>query len=178
MDELLAHLEDMKVQFRDQPVLIQMIENGWLIMDKYVISSLQLYNYGIVLTDKRYYLKTELCPAYTIAVALHPNMKLSYFREEWKDRPEWIASAVTTVDDVWKTCYRGYGVANPIAAPYLRGEDPAPEEESLSRWERKRLAATQLNDNFDMMTSFQQESQLHRVQDAVRYWLERSQHSE
>jgi len=105
-------------------------------------------------------------------------MKLSYFCEEWKDRPEWIVSAETIVDDVWKTCYCGYGVANPIAAPYLRGEDPAPEEESLSRWERKGLAATQLNDNFDMMTRFQQEPQLHRVQDAVRYWFERSQHSE
>jgi len=77
MDELLAHLEDMKVQFHNQPVLVQMIENGWLIIDMYVISSPQWYNYGIVLTDKRYYLKTELCPAYTIAVALHPNMNIS-----------------------------------------------------------------------------------------------------
>jgi len=37
MDELLAHLEDMKVQFRDQPALVQMIEHGWLIMDKLVV---------------------------------------------------------------------------------------------------------------------------------------------
>ena len=178
MDELLAHLEDMKVQFCDQPVLVQMIENGWLIMDKYLISSLQWYNYGIVLSDKRYYLKTQLCPAYTIVVALHPNMKLLYFREEWKDRSEWITLAETVVDDVWKICYPGYGVANPITAPYLRGEDPASEEESLSHWERKHLAAIQLNDNFDMMTSSQQELQLHRVQDAVQYWVERSQHSQ
>jgi hypothetical protein len=35
MDELLAHLEDLKVQFAEEPHLLTMINNGWSIMDKY-----------------------------------------------------------------------------------------------------------------------------------------------
>jgi len=37
MDELLSHLEDMKVQFSDNPPLVKMIELGWSILDKYVL---------------------------------------------------------------------------------------------------------------------------------------------
>jgi len=36
MDELLSHLEDMKVQFCRDPPLVRMIELGWNIVDKYV----------------------------------------------------------------------------------------------------------------------------------------------
>jgi hypothetical protein len=37
MDELLSHLEDMKVQFSDDPPLVKMVELGWSILDKYVL---------------------------------------------------------------------------------------------------------------------------------------------
>jgi hypothetical protein len=57
--------------------------------------------------------KSDLCPAYAIAVALHPNMKRAYFREEWQQKPEWIARAEATVDSVWKETYRGYSAAHP-----------------------------------------------------------------
>ena len=43
MDELLAHLEDLKVQFRDDAHLATMINNGWSIMDKYAASVEQLF---------------------------------------------------------------------------------------------------------------------------------------
>jgi hypothetical protein len=36
MDELLSHVEDMKVQFCRDPPLVRMIELGWNILDKYV----------------------------------------------------------------------------------------------------------------------------------------------
>jgi hypothetical protein len=54
-----------------------------------------------------------VCPAYTIAVALHPNMKRAYFREEWQQKPEWIARAEAAIDSVWKETYRGYSAAHP-----------------------------------------------------------------
>jgi len=105
-------------------------------------------------------------------------MKLSYFHDEWKDRPEWITTAEQTVDHVWKTCYRGYSVAHRLPAVNPVGEDATPEGENLSRWERKRLAATQLPENVDMMARFQQQHEVHRVKDVVRYWFERSQDSQ
>jgi len=104
-------------------------------------------------------------------------MKLSYFHKEWKDRPEWITLAEKTVDDVWKTCYRGYGVANPVPVLRQGAEDPSLEEGNLSRWERKRLVATQLAVNVDIMTSFQQQHRAHRVKDDYRYWFDQSQNS-
>ena len=36
MDELLAHLEDAKIQYRAESHLASMIDNAWAIMDKYV----------------------------------------------------------------------------------------------------------------------------------------------
>jgi len=38
MDELLSHLEEMKVRFHGDAPLVQMIELGWCILDKYVTS--------------------------------------------------------------------------------------------------------------------------------------------
>ena len=36
MDELLSHLEDAKVQYGAESHLASMINNAWMIMDKYV----------------------------------------------------------------------------------------------------------------------------------------------
>jgi hypothetical protein len=41
-----------------------------------------VYNIWLIVIAPRYYTKTNLCPAYTIAVALHPTMKSAYFHEK------------------------------------------------------------------------------------------------
>ena len=96
---------------------------------------------------RRYYAKVDLCPAYVIAVALHPNMKHAYFREQWKEKPDWIACAESTVKKVWKESYRGYRAAHRSPTPLLAHEDPT----HLSQWDRKRQALSRTDVNVDMM---------------------------
>jgi hypothetical protein len=49
---------------------------------------------------------TDLSPVYYAAVALIPEMKLQYFREEWKDRPDWTTTAENAVTRVWEEGYK------------------------------------------------------------------------
>ena len=141
MDELLAHLEDLKVQFVEEPHLLTMIINGWSIMDKYHSLPLPhplLRNLppGKTPFDRipRYYSKMDLCPAYAIAVALHPNMKLAYFREEWATKPDWVAGAVEAIEHRWHESYRGYSAAHPDERQVEELEAGAEEGHPLSRW--------------------------------------------
>ncbi|KAF8241478.1 hypothetical protein K440DRAFT_571165, partial [Wilcoxina mikolae CBS 423.85] len=41
----------------------------------------------------RYYSMTDMLPAMHPAIALHPDMKLNNFEEEWFEHPDWVALA-------------------------------------------------------------------------------------
>lgn len=102
-------------------------------------------------------------------------MKFQYFQEEWKERPEWIAFAEETVQNVWETAYKGYtnggaGERRPLEEEEERDVDA---EEDLTRWERKLLAAAQVAAGLDMLQRFQQEKQVVWVRDVVGWWHER-----
>jgi len=126
----------------------------------------------------RYYSKTDLCPAYAIAVALHPNMKLAYFHEEWAAKPDWIAGAVESIDHRWHESYRGYSTAHADERVVEEQEAGVEEGYPLSRWDRKRLALNQDNENVDMMGRFQQDPPLkERVTDVIQYWFGKSMDS-
>ena len=98
-------------------------------------------------------------------------MKLAYFREEWQAKPEWIRQAELAVEKIWKSTYRGYSAAHPVRL-IGAGQEELPDGQPLSRWERKRLALSQRDDNLDMMDRFQQEAPSgDRITDVVRYWV-------
>jgi len=84
MDELMLHMEDRKTAYtalQSDEVTRHMstsINNAWVLLDKY-------YN------------KVNETPVYYSAIALQPEMKLQWFREEWQDRPSWIEGAETAV---------------------------------------------------------------------------------
>ncbi|KAF8245491.1 hypothetical protein K440DRAFT_555695 [Wilcoxina mikolae CBS 423.85] len=65
------------------PHLISSINHAWSLIDKY---------YGLA----------DLQPSLYAVVALHPDMKLKYFRNEWKAGPEWIEAAVSTATYLWE----------------------------------------------------------------------------
>jgi len=58
--------------------MITAINNAWALLDKY-------YN------------KVDETPVYASAIALNPEMKLQWFREEWEERPNWISGAECAV---------------------------------------------------------------------------------
>ena len=72
MDELLHYLEEAKVRYWDRETysthILTSINNTWSILNKY-------------------YTLTDLAPAMLAAVALHPEMKYEYFKDEWNDLP-------------------------------------------------------------------------------------------
>jgi hypothetical protein len=127
---------------------------------------------NLLLTMFRYYAKTDLCPAYTVALALHPCLKLKYLRDEWQDRPEWIELAETTLQRVWETDYRGRAEAQENAAAGLGLEaGPAEDDLFLNHWQRKRRAQ-QHADRRDALEIFQEEQPLEpgAVTDVIAYW--------
>jgi hypothetical protein len=67
MDELLHHLEEAKVRYRNGETyghhILTSINNAWGILNKY-------------------YILTDLAPAMLAAVALHRDMKYEYFKNE------------------------------------------------------------------------------------------------
>jgi len=108
-------------------------------------------------------------------VALHPNMKFNYFQEEWKDRPEWIVSAQETVRTIWESSYKGSSTVHGVLGQGRPLEADLNPAESLTCWERKRLAVTQLSANVNMLQCFQQEAYIHPVRDVVGWWYDRLQ---
>jgi len=47
-----------------------------------------------------YYQKTEVCPAYIVAITLNPGMKLEYFEVQWSERPDAANLTKHTVNDI------------------------------------------------------------------------------
>ncbi|THH17103.1 hypothetical protein EUX98_g9192 [Antrodiella citrinella] len=56
----------------------------------------------------RYYSRTDVAPAYRIAMVLHPRHKLGYF-VDWNWEPEWIENARRSVYNEFTTRYLKYG---------------------------------------------------------------------
>jgi len=54
-----------------------------------------------------YYKKTDVCPAYVVAVALNPGMKMEYFDVQWDKRPDAINLAKNTLNSMWVNTYKG-----------------------------------------------------------------------
>jgi hypothetical protein len=95
-------------------------------------------------------------------------MKCAYFREQWKEKPDWIEFAESSMNNVWKECYRGNNIAYRSAVPVEPPADPV----RLSQWDRKRQALSQADVNIDMMERFQQALPLpgEQILDVVSYW--------
>ena len=95
-------------------------------------------------------------------------MKYAYFREQWKEKPDWITFTESSVEKVWKESYRGYRTAHRSPTPLPAHEDPA----HLSQWDRKRQALSRTDVNVDMMERYQQDLPLagEQILDVVSYW--------
>jgi hypothetical protein len=91
-------------------------------------------------------------------------------RDEWKDRPEWIEAAETTLHRVWTTTYRGQSAA----ASGVQSSPPPDQQDNdrwLNHWQRKRRAQQQA-DTRDAIKTFQEEPPLdpEAVTNVIGYW--------
>lgn len=65
----------------NQPKILLMIKNGWKKLNDY-------------------YTRIDETPLYYAAIALHPEMKMRYFEDEWVSKPTWLAAAKRLVTEL------------------------------------------------------------------------------
>jgi len=99
-------------------------------------------------------------------------MKLDYFREEWKDRPEWVSTAEESVRMLWESNYKG--AASLQTSDNLSVQvpiDSSPSDIGLTAWQRKRRVLQSVEIG-DALIRFQ-ESGIEDVGevDVIAYWL-------
>ena len=160
MDELLAHLEEAKIQYSDpevyNPHIITSIQLAWSLLDKY-------------------YSLTDLQPALYTAVALHPDMKLKYFEDEWKSRPEWIETATSIATNLWQRDYRNHIIDS--IQPSVNPPTSTPStvlDGTLPRWKQKKQARLSMDDGrHDQFQRFQSNSDEEEdIPDLIQFWRE------
>jgi hypothetical protein len=162
MDELLLHMEDRKAAYNALPSdevthhMVTAIKNAWSLLDKY-------YN---MIDDT---------PVYYSAIALHPEMKLQWFRDEWQDCPSWIAAAESAVRHDWVSeCQTKVPLVRPSVSstptPVIKVTEAAPNVPHWKSKKRQRQAA----DTLDQVERFQERDPDDECPSGVlQYWVER-----
>lgn len=142
MDWLLTHLEAAKTSetYTNAVHFKTSVNLGWIKLD-------------------RYYLKTDLNPAYIMAVFLHPHYKQHWFEAHWD--PEQCEKAASTIYNVYNEAKRHYNTLvprrsspvvarkqhkelNPFAA-YCNVAKHALNDDDLARWRREEQADSDVN---------------------------------
>ena len=88
MDLLLNHLEMTKIdyEYSPHPYLKTMVNNAWLVLDKY-------------------YSQTDSSLVYITVVFLHSRYKWFYFEQKWAQHPDWIQAGKIAVRALWDLQY-------------------------------------------------------------------------
>lgn len=111
-----------------------------------------------------YYKLTDLTPVHYAGVALHPEMKLRYFDEEWP-REEWRAAAYEQAEQLWISDYKERELPDlykpkPSSTPAHTSPEPATSEaeDDFDNWREKRAKRRRLqqpNEENDAFKAFQ-----------------------
>jgi len=166
MNELLKHLELAKQNYSD-PYLYS----------SHLLSSINLA-WGLL---DRYYTMTDMHPVRHSAVALHPDMKLGNFEQEWSAHRDWIELGRMNSTNLWETEFRD--VAQVVELP----QTPAPslfskatsqvEENILRLWKQHkqaRLSTAEQEDDVSSKDQFLefQNTTTKEVNDLITFWSE------
>jgi hypothetical protein len=132
-------------------------------------------NLGWKKLDK-YYSRLDETPVYYAAIALHPAYRWGYFEDVWADRPEWIQTAKSLVEELYRSHYE----PRIISRDRERGE-PVTKKRRIYRnpfdeyREESRQAPTLLQPPSSMTTLLQAEdaasSSTHAVGDEYSDWF-------
>jgi hypothetical protein len=103
MDFVLTHLESAKAQAPDEATYYKACVNlGWSKLDEY-------------------YCRTDLNPAYIMAVFLHPHYRLPWFKAKWDARE--FNKVVAVINDTYLTAKEKYGRPAPPPPARLNREE-------------------------------------------------------
>ena len=95
MDLLLNHLEMAKIDYEHSsyPYLKMMVNNTWLVLDKY-------------------YSQTDSSLVYITAVFLYPWYKWFYFEQKWAQHSDWIQAGKIAVWALWNLQYQDHEITD------------------------------------------------------------------
>ena len=161
MYELLLHMEDRQAAYNSLPSddityhMVTAINNAWLLLDKY-------YN------------KIDETPGYYSAIALHREMKLQWFRDEWLDLLTWIAEVENAICYYWVSQFqtkvppvRPSVLSTPT--PVITVTEPVPNLPNRKSKKHRRQAA----DSADQLERFQDRDPDGECPSGVlQYWVE------
>jgi len=85
-----------------------------------------------------------------VAVALHPEMKYEYFKDEWKDQPAWIIATRTKIENLWQSIYCNTASTDLVALP-----TSSVSSASLPQWKYKRARQNSFSKNTNHLHQFQ-----------------------
>ncbi|TVY75153.1 putative AC transposase [Fusarium oxysporum f. sp. cubense] len=124
----------------------------------------------------KYYSRLDETPVYYAAIALHPAYRWGYFEDVWADRPDWIQTAKSLVEELYRSHYE----PRIISRDRERGE-PVTKKRRIYRnpfdeyREESRQAPTLLQPASSMTTLLQAEdaasSSTHAVGDEYSDWF-------
>ncbi|KAG7404051.1 hypothetical protein Forpe1208_v015773 [Fusarium oxysporum f. sp. rapae] len=124
----------------------------------------------------KYYSRLDETPVYYAAIALHPAYRWGYFEDVWADRPDWIQTAKSLVEELYRSHYE----PRIISRDRERGE-PVTKKRRIYRnpfdeyREESRQAPTLLQPPSSMTTLLQAEdaasSSTHAVGDEYSDWF-------
>ncbi|KAF4435092.1 putative AC9 transposase [Fusarium austroafricanum] len=124
----------------------------------------------------KYYSRLDETPVYYAAIALHPAYRWGYFEDVWADRPDWIQTAKSLVEELYRSHYE----PRIISRDRERGE-PVTKKRRMYRnpfdkyREESRQAPTLLQPASSMTTLLQAEdaasSSTHAVGDEYSDWF-------
>lgn len=138
-----------------------MIDNGWKKLNEYFAT-------------------LDQSPAYYLSVALHPQMKLKYLKEEWSERPEWFESAQRTAEDYWSNRFKpesNQTLANDGVANQNEENDSDLDDDWQGRvFKRARLDLDSIMPENDAFVAFQSKRPVPIQRgisfDVIGYWFQ------
>ncbi|KAG7418723.1 hypothetical protein Forpi1262_v016416 [Fusarium oxysporum f. sp. raphani] len=124
----------------------------------------------------KYYSRLDETPVYYAAIALHPAYRWGYFEDVWADRPDWIQTAKSLVEELYRSHYepriisRGRERGEPVTKKRRIYRNPFDEYR-----EESRQAPTLLQPASSITTLLQAEdaasSSTHAVGDEYSDWF-------
>jgi len=145
--------------------------------------------------NTRYYALVDRLLVLYAAVALDPDMKLTYFEIKWIENPEWVEIAQRRSKELWDSEYKAlppsqyitnnpYNQSSSLSLPSLctheggstagPGTSMVSSDPTLSRWKKtKRARLTHEDMDHSQWDRFQSVEEVEEVDDLLGYWSTR-----
>lgn len=172
-ERLMQHLEEKKGKYTIRESLGNACNQPEL-PDTFATSRHHLsaaINLGWIKLDQ-YYNRLDDNDIYIAAVLLHPVQKWRWFEKHWHDHQDWIVSARTAFQRLWRT-HKDELVEQHFEAPTQVDNDQVTEDDSEDEWATE--ASSKSKDQYQAYLEEAFHPQLKSHHSPIEYWLSKRQ---